>query len=403
MTTRRKLVLAGASAPLVFRFSPLFAKEPFPLEAFIRDLEEIVRIDSKTGHEEGVNEIAGILEKRFTSIGWATMRKPFATRGDLFLASNTPGFESFDVILCAHADTVQPVGNAAKYPLRIDAGNIAHGAGVADDKSSLTALWWICKMLPKDLLGKLKIAVVVNPGEESGSPEIRSFLTDFGSRAPVAMVYEPGRPGGGCVKARKGALALELRFKGLTAHAGNNPEMGRNAIEAMALAIPQVKAIARKYRDVTLNADIVEGGTTVNSIADRAMVKFDFRFFDDETRDKVVADVQALCDAGFAPGVSTELHYGSSSALPYTEKSAKVVALVNQAARDLGQAEPQWLSVGGASDGNKFAGGGAAVVCAMGVVGGDLHNPEKEWSDLNTVEPRIALGIRTLELLAARK
>lgn len=46
----------------------------------------------------------------------------------------------------------------------------------------------------------------------------------------------------------------------------------------------------------------------------------------------------------------------------------------------MNQPAPKWMDVGGASDGNRFSGGGAAVACAMGVVGGDLHNPEKEWS-----------------------
>ncbi|MFR1026076.1 MAG: hypothetical protein ACLSE8_06545 [Parasutterella sp.] len=36
----------------------------------------------------------------------------------------------------------------------------------------------------------------------------------------------------------------------------------------------------------------------------------------------------------------------------------------------------------------------------MGVVGGDLHNPEKEWSDLSTVKPRIELGRKVLEFIA---
>ena len=61
------------------------------------------------------------------------------------------------------------------------------------------------------------------------------------------------------------------------------------------------------------------------------------------------------------------------------------------------------MDVGGASDGNRFSGGGAAVACAMGVVGGDLHNPEKEWSDLSTVKPRIELGRKVLEFIAKNK
>jgi glutamate carboxypeptidase len=44
-----------------------------------------------------------------------------------------------------------------------------------------------------------------------------------------------------------------------------------------------------------------------------------------------------------------------------------------------------------------------AVVDAMGVCGGNFHNPEKEFLDLSTVESRIALGKKIVELLAAEK
>ena len=92
-----------------------------------------------------------------------------------------------------------------------------------------------------------------------------------------------------------------------------------------------------------------------------------------------------------------------SSALAHTEKSQKVIDFIDNASKELGQPAPKWMDVGGASDGNRFSGAGAAVACAMGVVGGDLHHPEKEWSDMTSVKPRIELGRKVLELLAEQK
>ncbi len=60
-----------------------------------------------------------------------------------------------------------------------------------------------------------------------------------------------------------------------------------------------------------------------------------------------------------------------SSALAHTEKSQKVIEVIDTAAKELGQPAPKWMDVGGASDGNRFSGAGAAVACAMGVVGGE--------------------------------
>lgn len=404
---RRRVFLGSAvaasisSATIASAFAA--SKSDFDMKQYQKELQELISIDSKSGHEEGVNRIVDILANRFKSIGWTVTTVQCEGRGKALVATNTPNQDHYDVVLSAHSDTVQAVGNAAKYPLRVE-GNTAYGAGVADDKSSLNAVWWICKNLPKDTLKKLNIAVIVNPGEESGSPASRAFMDAQAKKTDIALVYEPGRPGNGFVRNRKGSMFLRLVFKGVPAHAGNNPQDGRNAIEAAAFAIPQVKAIADKYKDVTLNADVITGGTTPNTIAEDATVTFDFRFFNDKTRDAVLDEIEALCKKGFAPDVTTELKYvAKSSALSHTDKSQKVIEIIDKAASDLGQPSPKWMDVGGASDGNRFSGGGAAVACGMGVIGGELHNPTKEWSDMSSVEPRILLGRKVLELIAQQK
>ncbi len=404
MLSRRQMFVSAAAAGAVSRIPAAFASSPFNMDQFVSELKELVSIDSKTGHEEGVNKIIAIFEERFKSIGWTVTLHPCPGRGNALVATSKPDQSRYDVVLCAHADTVQPVGYAKKHPFVLK-GTIAHGAGVGDDKSSLLSVWWICKSLPKSVTDKLNIAVLINPGEESGNTATNKFFEEQGKKTPLALVYEPGRgevEGGAFVKVRKGAMNLIVRFHGRPAHAGNNPQDGRNAIYAMALAIPQITAVQEKYPGVTLNGDIIKGGTAVNTIAAESEVTFDFRFTDDDTRDKAIADVRALCEKGFMEGVKSELVFNRlSSALPETEKSRKLMAVVDKAAAQLGQAKPKWLSVGGASDGNKLAAQGAAVVCAMGVVSGNLHDPEKEWTDLSTARPRIELSCKVLELLAA--
>ena len=94
---------------------------------------------------------------------------------------------------------------------------------------------------------------------------------------------------------------------------------------------------------------------------------------------------------------------GASGAMAETDASRALMALVDGAAADLGQPAPKWLTVGGASDGNLFAEYGAGVVCAMGVVGSKLHDPEKEWSDLRTARDRVLLAQATLLRMAVQR
>ena len=375
-------------------------KSSFDLRAFTAEVAELVSIDSKTGHEEGNTRIVEIFAERFRSIGWSVETPYCEGRGKALLATNRPDAKRFDIVLCAHTDTVQPVGSAAKYPFRLVDG-IAYGAGVADDKSSLNAVWWITKDLPASVTDRLAVAVVLNPGEESGSKATSAFLRGVAKKSDYVMVFEPGRgevPEGGFVKVRKGAIFLKVRFHGKAAHAGNNPQDGRNAITAMALAIPEIQAVAKKYPGVTINGDLVSGGTAVNTIAAEAEVTFDLRFADNASRDAVLADIEALCRRGFLEGVRAEMvPPGASGAMAETDASRALMALVDGAAESLGQPAPKWLTVGGASDGNLFAEYGA------GVVGSKLHDPEKEWSDLRTARDRVLLAQATLLRMAAQR
>ncbi len=381
-------------------------KSSFDLRAFTAEVAELVAIDSKTGHEEGNTRIVEIFAERFRSIGWSVETPYCEGRGKALLATNRPDAKRFDIVLCAHTDTVQPVGSAAKYPFRLVDG-IAYGAGVADDKSSLNAVWWVAKDLPARVTDRLAVAVVLNPGEESGSKATSAFLRGVAKKSDYVMVFEPGRgevPGGGFVKVRKGAIFLKVRFHGKAAHAGNNPQDGRNAITAMALAIPEIQNVAKKYPGVTINGDLVSGGTAVNTIAAEAEVTFDLRFADNASRDAVLTDIEALCRRGFMEGVRAEMvPPGASGAMAETDASRALMALVDGAAADLGQPAPKWLTVGGASDGNLFAEYGAGVVCAMGVAGSKLHDPEKEWSDLRTARDRVRLAQATLLRMAAQR
>lgn len=111
--------------------------------------------------------------------------------------------------------------------------------------------------------------------------------------------------------------------------------------------------------------------------------------------------VRNECESRFRRDVKTTMTITSAGySMEHTEASAKLAAVVDRAALELGQKKPVWLTVGGASDGNAFSGAGLGVVDAMGVCSGNLHTPEKEFVDLTTVTPRVRLGRKVLELLA---
>ena len=404
MLTRRQLLQTTAASGLMSTIpfgASLAADAPVPMKAFLDDLDELVRIDSKSGYAEGVRRVADVMEKRFASIGWTVTRHEVGEKwGPGLVITNFKDQSAYDVVICAHMDTVQPVGNAAKYPLTVE-GTIARGAGAGDDKASLNAVWYICRELPKAVTEKLRMCVLLSPAEEVGPAELNDFLLEYGKRAKYALVYEPGRPDGSFVKARKSCNWIKLDFEGLAAHAGNNPQDGRNAIDAMARAIPMVNEVVKDYPGVTINTGVVNGGTVPNTVAAHADVTFDLRTVKNSDIKAITAKIEELARKGFGKDVKTTVSYPSTGyAMEFTPASEKLVRIVEQAADKLGHKKPVWLSVGGASDGNALSGAGLGVVDAMGVCSGNLHNAEKEFVDLTTVTPRIRLGQKVLELMA---
>ncbi len=71
---------------------------------------------------------------------------------------------------------------------------------------------------------------------------------------------------------------LDAVFTGKNAHAGLEPEAGRNALAAAATAFLQLQAISRHSGGVTrVNVGALEGGTARNIIPDRAVLKLETR------------------------------------------------------------------------------------------------------------------------------
>src|SRR2546427_2978394 len=70
---------------------------------------------------------------------------------------------------------------------------------------------------------------------------------------------------------------MEIEVTGRAAHAGLEPQKGVNAVHELALQISRIAGFNDFRRGITLNADIIEGGTRANVIADRARAVIDIR------------------------------------------------------------------------------------------------------------------------------
>src|SRR5438270_8039653 len=94
----------------------------------------------------------------------------------------------------------------------------------------------------------------------------------------VALVLEAARADGDIVSARKGNSWYTLTARGRSAHAGVEPEKGRNTAVEVAHQALQFQSLNGWREGVTVNPGVITGGTLPNVVPDFAQVQFDLRF-----------------------------------------------------------------------------------------------------------------------------
>ncbi|HIR22089.1 MAG TPA: M20 family metallopeptidase [Candidatus Aphodousia faecalis] len=372
------------------------------VQEFLKDLEKVVNVDAGTACTEGVKQVAETFKQHYEGIGFTARLVDLGDKvGPALFATNKPEATHYDVMLNAHLDTVFPAGTVAVRPMSIK-GDRAYGPGVLDCKAGCMTIFYALKNLPKETLDKLSILVACNPDEETGSVSSHDWLKECASKSDRALIFEPAREGGELVCARKGSSTYKITFHGVSAHAGNNPERGRDAIYAMVKFIAAVKELADWDRGITLNFGMVRGGTVANVVADFAETELDLRVWNDDDYNEVNAKIMQLAQQEWVAGVTQEIveknHHG---AMPLSEATKAMAGLIEEAAK-LEGFDIAWVKAGGASDGNTTASMGVPTLDGLGPVGGEMHC-DREYLEINSIEKHIKVAERFLTLIAERK
>ena len=156
-------------------------------------------------------------------------------------------------------DTVFDDGTVAARPFSID-GDIARGPGVSDMKGGLLTGFFAVEVLQAaGFDGFERITYVCNPDEEIGSPFSGPIIKAMAPELDAAFVLEGARANGDIVSARKGITDYTIDIVGRAAHAGVEPEKGRNALLQAAHAIIALQGLNGRWPGVTVNVGGREG------------------------------------------------------------------------------------------------------------------------------------------------
>ncbi len=364
-------------------------------DAFVSDLGRMVNVDCGSFTPEGVNEIADLCEARFREHGWDVERRRHAPAegepqlGDLVIGT-LRGAGGPRILLVGHMDTVFDEGTVAARPFTIE-GTVARGPGVSDMKGGLLTGFLATEVLRSiGFDGFARITFVCNPDEEIGSPFSGPVIGELASDHDVAFVLEGARANGDIVSARKGITDYTIEIVGRAAHAGVEPEKGRNALLQAAHTIIALQALNGRWPGVTVNVGVARGGTRTNVVPERCTLQVDLRSPELTTLEAAEAEIERICRETAIPDLQVSVQgNGWHRPMEKKEGGARLAGLAIEVAAELGF-ELRDTATGGASDANTTSAAGTPTIDGLGPIGGDDHAPA-EWLDLESVVPRVAL------------
>ena len=174
-------------------------------------------------------------------------------------------------------DTVYPADHPFQEQQWLEDG-VLNGPGLADMKGGLCVILHALDAFERDAgcdPGGLRCDDQLGRGNRF--PVFRSADFPIGRAGKyAALTYEPSAlPDGTLAHARGGSGNYSVIAKGRSAHAGRNPQDGRNAVLALADLALRLKAL--EHAELSVNPAKIEGGAANNVVPDHAILRFNIR------------------------------------------------------------------------------------------------------------------------------
>jgi len=381
--------------------------------AMLAQVEAWSAINTGTGNLDGLAEYVAMLADEFVALpGEVELVEPapvtaIAADGSEFEKPHgrhlvlrvRPGANR-RVLLTGHMDTVFPKDHSFQGQKWLDDTTL-NGPGVADMKGGIAVMLHALKALEASgEAAGLGYDVMLNSDEETGSLASSDLIAQLAGGKVAALTYEPAAlPDGTLAHERGGTGNYSITITGKSAHAGRNPQDGRNAIVAASDLAVRLAAMA--HTDMSVNPAKIEGGAANNVVPDHAVLRFNIRPKSAQAMESFDSDLNGvLAEIERAHGVSVHRHGGVTRPPKKVDEPAqRLFDLVKECGAQLGQTIG-WQSTGGVCDGNNIAACGVPVVDTMGVRGGAIHSPD-EYLIVPSLAERAALSALVLQRLAA--
>jgi glutamate carboxypeptidase len=343
--------------------------------------------NSYTFHKQGTDRVAAMILENLE--GMLPVHKVVKQQdvGDHHILKTKKTGKS--VYLLGHMDTVfppdHPFQNCKKN------GDWLNGPGTADMKGGLAVMVYALKAL--HLLGgleNLNVAMILGGDEENGSSSSREIYEKERENAMVCLVGECAGENGEIAVSRNGKTGGRVECFGRDRHVGSPSEEKASAILELARKVIAFESLNSIFPGVRINVGRIEGGLGPGTVPFQASFLFDLRWQKEEDYRPLLDRIQGIVSQSEVPQTSSRMDLlNYRPAMPYSEKTKKLILLLQRAAKKLGQeilTEHRY----GTSDGNFFGAMGVPTLDGFGPIGLRDHTAE-ECIRISSLKERTAL------------
>ena len=286
----------------------------------ILDAERYIWKHPETGYREvGTSKY---LQERFEALGY-----------ELILAGDIPGFYTVldtgrpgpEILVCGELDSLI----CADHPESDPVTGAVHCCGHNAQAAALLGLAAALKEpgVLDEMCGRIRLCAV--PAEELIEIEYRSELRRkgiirfFGGKQEFMrrgyfegvdaafMIHTTNGEGFNARMGAVGCMAMQVRYKGVSAHAGGSPSSGRNALYAASLGLQAVNSIRETFKEddiIRVHPIVTKGGDAVNAIPSDVRIESYIRGRTFEAIEKASKRVnRALVGAALSIGANVEI------------------------------------------------------------------------------------------------
>lgn len=299
-------------------------------------------------------------------------------------------------VLCAHTDTVFPDLDPMPFS---DDGEKIRCPGVGDDTASLAVLMIVAKyFVEHNIPAESGLLFVANACEEGlgNLKGTRQLFADYDGRIKQFISFDSKTPHMATTCVGSHRYRVEVLTEGGHSWGAFGNKNAIAELAAIAKAIYEIELPKKDGKRVTYNVGTIEGGTSVNTIAQRAEMLCEYRSNDLELLRTMEARFAEIFEAARTEGVAVNVaKVGDRPCMGDVDpqEQERVMAMYSDAVRDVLGLEATTHS--GSTDCNiPLSLGIPAIACGV-YEGGGTHTRE-EWILKASLEPGLAIGIRTV-------